>query len=151
MKETEESRRKKKAPCSLLTSKSHRNARSPAMAPSNQTHTLSQACFNTLHAHNRVSNSAVNNWLPCLSLMALLQVYLFFHSLFSLYPLMITLLIKTDPWRMMTCFRWISGTWHHKTSHQRVIIECNVITENCHYRNWNQHIQIPLLTSYITI
>lgn len=47
--------------CFLLTSKSHGNARSPARAPSNQTHTLSQACFNTLHAHNRVSNSAVNN------------------------------------------------------------------------------------------
>lgn len=79
MKEKEESRRKKKVPNSPLTSKSHGNARSPAPAPSNQIHTLSQVCFNTLHAHNHVaSNSAVNNWLSFLPLMALLQVCLCF-------------------------------------------------------------------------
>lgn len=70
-------------PCSPLTSKSHGNARSPAPTPSNQMHTLSQVCFNTLHAHNHVSNSAVNNWLPCLPLMALLQVDLYSTFFFS--------------------------------------------------------------------
>lgn len=67
-------------PCSPLTSKSHGNARSPAPTPSNQMHSLSQVCFNTLHPHNCVSNSAVNNWLSCLPLMALLQVYSTFFS-----------------------------------------------------------------------
>lgn len=118
--ETEENRRKNKASCTSHTSKSHRNARSPVLAPSNKTHTLSQECFNTLHAHNHVSNRAVNNWLSCLPLMALLQVYSLFHSLFSPYPLTIKILIKTTPWRMrvavddMQSMTWMSETWHHK-------------------------------------
>lgn len=66
MKEKEENRRKKKVPCVPFTFKSHWNARSPAPAPSNQTHILSQACFNTLNAHNCVSISPVNNWISCL-------------------------------------------------------------------------------------